>query len=220
MKHMYHKTLAAIAAVCSVGLAVFAADVLPYSNGRFWQTVFDESAALQWRWDVDAAYAMLSVTNLLAGGAASATQFVREDSALTGSTTMPDPVRCTETGEGLVDVVLVQYDEDDNILREDTARLAFLPTTFTVKPDNSSYRRSDVTRLVSYDSEWKSSSIDAESASLSITTDSGTDATDLSGTAGYFALAPMVGTASLLFDDETTWTSALDKTRGLILIVR
>ena len=215
-----HKALVLIATVCTIGLTVFAADVLPYANGRFWQTVFDESATLQWRWDIDATYAKLSVTNLLVKCPVTMAQFERIESSLTGSTTMINPERSSETGEGLVDIAMVQYDKNDNVLAEESARLAFLPSTFTVQPVNSRFYKSVAPRLVSYDAEWKRSSADAESVALSVTTDSGTAITELVGRSGYFALAPMTGTASILFDEETTWTSVLDKPFGLIIVVR
>lgn len=215
-----NKAFVLIAAVCTIWLTAFAADILPHANGRFWQTVFDESATLQWRWDIDATYAKLSVSNLLVKCPVTMTQFERIESSLAGSTTMIAPERSSETGEGLVDIVIVQYDKNDNVLAEESARLAFLPSTFTVQPVNSRFYKSVAPRLVSYDAEWKRSSADAESVALSVATDSGTAITELAGMSGYFALAPMAGTASLLFDEETTWTSVLDKPLGLIIVLR
>ena len=109
------KKAIALAAVFAAGVwAAFAGPViLSHEDGRVWQTVFDPSAPLEWRWVDGAESATVTVTNALFGTVDAPIVVTRTANAKYGSVAMPNPARSGDTGEGLVDVVLVQLDSGD-----------------------------------------------------------------------------------------------------------
>lgn len=190
--------------------------ILPKDDGRVWQTVFDTSAPLEWRWCADAASATVTVTNALFGTVDAPIAVTRDANAKYGSIAMPNPARSADTGEGLVDVVLVQKDVGGNELQTETARLAFLPGvaggTFelNVRPAMSS------PRVASYDASWTNASVSSASCTFTPRGGSPLDI-PLAGLGGYFSLAPAYGMAELDFDGATYATATLRKVRSITI---
>jgi len=210
-----------LAAVFAAGVwAAFAGPViLSHEDGRVWQTVFDPSAPLEWRWSDDAASATVVVTNVLFGTVGAPVVVARAANAKYGSVAMPNPARSGDTGEGLADVVLVQLDSGDNVLSSECARLAFLPGAdggaFTVNAQQSM----GSPRVVPYDAAWTNVAVSA--VACTFTPDGGVaQGIPLAGLGGYFPFAPADGTLSLLFDGDAYAEAQTRIRRGIMLIVR
>ena len=135
--------------------------ILAKDDGRVWQTVFNPSAPLEWRWVDYAASATVTVTNVLFGTTDAPIVVTRTANATYGSVAMPNPARSGDTGEGLADVVLVQQDSVDNVLSSECARLAFLPSadggSFTVNVRQTM----ESPRIVPYDTAWTNATVSA-----------------------------------------------------------
>ena len=193
--------------------------ILPTDDGRIWQTVFDPSAPLEWRWADGAVSATVTVTNALFGTVDAPIVVTRTANAKYGSVAMPNPARSGDTGEGLADVVLVQLDSGDNVLSSECARLAFLPGAdggaFTVNAQQSM----GSPRVVPYDAAWTNVAVSA--VACTFTPDGGVaQGIPLAGLGGYFPFAPADGTLSLLFDGDAYAEAQTRIRRGIMLIVR
>ncbi len=211
------KTIA-LATIFAAGVWAAFADpvILSSEDGRVWQTVFDPSAPLEWRWCADAASATVTVTNALFGTVGTPIAVTRAANAKYGSVAMPNPERSADTGEGLVDVVLVQKDAGGNELQTETARLAFLPGvaggTFEIntRPAMSS------PRVASYDASWTNAAVSSIGCTFTPRDGSPLDI-PLVGLGGYFPLAPAYGMAELDFDGATYATATLKKMRSIMI---
>lgn len=204
-------------AVLAVGMTSFAGKILPQNDGRIWQTVFDETAPLEWRWRIDAAKADVIVTNLLTK-AVSTTPVTRTAGAASGSIAMPNPTRSADTGEGLVDVTLVQYGAADEVLQSDTARLAFLPSTTQVESGRAKFGLNGAPRVVAYDPKWVP--VWSSVPTLATTVGGVTTETALPSLGGYFGLEAMEGSVTVKYDGETAFSADVYERHGVLLIVR
>ena len=193
--------------------------ILPQANGRIWQTVFDTSAPLEWRWAAGAASATVTVTNALFGTVEGPTAVARVANAKYGSVAMPNPARRADTGEGLVDVVLAQLDGDGNELSVETARLAFLPGSAGGAFGVNEKTAMASPRVVPYDAAWTNASV--LSVGYALTPAGGTPGSvPLAGTSGYFPLAAVDGTVELDFDGTAYAVAFLRKWRGFSISFR
>ncbi len=192
--------------------------ILPTDDGRIWQTVFDPSAPLEWRWVDGAESATVTVTNALFGTVDAPIVVARTVNAKYGSVAMPNPARSADTGEGLVDVVLVQLDSGDNVLSSECARLAFLPGAdggaFTVNARQSM----ESPRVVPYDAAWTNAAVSTVACTFA-PDDGAAQGIPLTGLSGYFPFAPADGTLSLLFDGDAYAEAQTRIRRGVMLIV-
>jgi len=191
--------------------------VLPQGDGRIWQTVFNETAPLEWRWRLDAVKADVVVTNLLTREV-STTPVTREVGAVTGSIAMPNPTRSADTGEGLVDISLMQYGETGDVLRTETARLAFLPAVIRVESGKAMFAQNGAPRIASYDPKW--TVVPAGEATLAKTVGGETTETALQSSGGYFDLEAMEGTVAVKYDGTVALYANVYEHHGLVLIVR
>ena len=213
------KKAIALAAVFAAGVwAAFAGPViLSPEDGRIWQTVFDQSAPLEWRWSADAASATVTVTNALFGTVGAPIVVERVANAKYGSVAMPNPARSAETGEGLVDVVLVQRDAGDAEISCECARLSFLPGVGGGQAKLDSKPSFASPRVVPYDAAWTNA--DVAAVGLTLAAGGGSSRTVLDGLSGYFPLEPMDGTVTLDFDGVAYASAPVKKRLGAILIV-
>ena len=214
------KKAIALAAVFAAGaLAAFADPVILSSeDGRVWQTVFDPSAPLEWRWADGAESATVTVTNALFGTVDAPIVVARTANAKYGSVAMPSPERSGDTSEGLVDVVLVQRGAGDVEISCECARLAFLPGVGGGQADLDSKPSFASPRVVPYDAAWTNADVSEVGVALAAGGDS--SRTVLDGLGGYFPLAPVDGTATLDFDGVAYASVTVKKRRGAILIIR
>ena len=209
-----------LAAVFAAGVwAAFAGPVILSSeDGRVWQTVFNPSAPLEWRWNADAASATVVVTNVLFGTVDAPIVVTREANDKYGSVAMPNPARSEDTGEGLVDVVLVQRDAGDAEISCECARLAFLPgvgggqVTLDSKPSFGS------PRVVPYDAAWTNA--DVSEVGVTLAAGRASSRTVLDGLGGYFPLEPLDATLTLDFDGVDYASVPVKRRPGVIIIVR
>ena len=214
------KKAIALAAVFAAGIwAAFAGPViLSHEDGRVWQTVFDPSAPLEWRWADGAESATVTVTNALFGSVGAPIVVARTANAKYGSVAMPNPERSADTGEGLVDVVLVQRGAGDAEISSECARLAFLPgvgggqVTLDSKPSFGS------PRVVPYDAAWTNAAVSEVGVTLAV--DGGLSRAVLDGLGGYFPLELVSATLTLDFDGVAYASVPVKRRPGVILIVR
>ena len=213
------KTFALAAVFAAGALAAFADPVILSSeDGRVWQTVFDPSAPLEWRWADGAESATVTVTNALFGTVDAPIVVARTANAKYGSVAMPSPERSGDTSEGLVDVVLVQRGAGDVEISCECARLAFLPGVGGGQADLDSKPSFASPRVVPYDAAWTNADVSEVGVALAAGGDS--SRTVLDGLGGYFPLAPVDGTATLDFDGVAYASVTVKKRRGAILIIR
>ena len=210
----------ALAAVFAAGVWAAFADpvILSSEDGRVWQTVFDPSAPLEWRWADGAESATVTVTNVLFGTVDAPIVVARTANAKYGSVAMPSPERSGDTSEGLVDVVLVQRGAGDVEISCECARLAFLPGVGGGQADLDSKPSFASPRVVPYDAAWTNADVSEVGVALAAGGDS--SRTVLDGLGGYFPLAPVDGTATLDFDGVAYASVTVKKRRGAILIIR
>ena len=214
------KKAIALAVMFAAGVwAAYAGPViLSHEDGRVWQTVFDPSVPLEWRWNADAASATVVVTNVLFGTVGAPIVVAREANAKYGSVAMPNPARSADTGEGLVDVVLVQRGAGDAEISCECARLAFLPgvgggqSTLDSKPSFGS------PRVVPYDAAWTNA--DVSEVGVTLAAGGGSSRTVLDGLGGYFPIEPADATLTLDFDGVAYASVPVKRRPGVILIVR
>lgn len=214
------KKAIALAAVFAAGVWAAFADpvILSSEDGRVWQTVFDPSAPLEWRWTDGAESATVTVTNALFGTVDAPIVVARTVNAKYGSVAMPNPARSADTGEGLVDVVLVQRGAGDVEISCECARLAFLPGVGGGQADLDSKPSFASPRVVPYDAAWTNADVSEVGVALAAGGDS--SRTVLDGLGGYFPLAPVDGTATLDFDGVAYASVTVKKRHGTILIIR
>ena len=191
--------------------------VLPKDDDRVWQTVFDEAAPLEWRWRLDATKADVIVTNLLTRDV-NTTTVMRTEGADTGSIAMPNPTRSADTGEGLIDVALVQYGATSHILKTEVARLAFLPVTIRVESGKAKFAQNGSPRVVSYDPKW--SDVSTGKTTLAKTVNGMLTEIGLPSCGGYFGLEAMEGTVAVKYDDTVALSADVCKRLGIILIFK
>ena len=119
---------------------------------------------------------------------------------------MPEPFCSSETGEGLVDAILTQYDSSDEVVYEKMARLAFLPGadggSFTVEKSNRKrFAVAKAARVIPYDNTWTNAAT-ATGAEVSFIPASGVVAeSTLTGTGGYFVHSAGAGRIEVAFAD-------------------
>ncbi len=196
--------MVAFAVCASATTGSYAGVVLSPEDGRLWQTVFKSDEPLSWRWEDGAVRAEVSFSNLVTEAAMQSAIVTRGDGAVCGSCTLPDPVRSEETGDGLVDAVLVQYDTSDAVLYRKAARLAFLPGVaggaFTVEKGGTRFRKLSGTRVVPYDPLWTDAA-SAEIATRTFTPVKGAAIVEeLPKVGGYFTQTAATGELSVQFD--------------------
>ena len=196
--------------------AVVAATVLPKDDARIWQTVFSPNEPLAWRWAESSTSAEVSVSNLLHG------IVNRAESAKYGSCAMPDPARNVETGEGLVDVLLRQYDSSSSVVYSRQARLAFLPGVnggeFKVEKGGAKFGRHASSRVVSYDAAWAGASGASRATAVFTPQDGVIEQTALDSRSGFFAQHKGKGTLAVEFEgSEATLVSQVYIPLGLII---
>ena len=189
-------------------------------DGRVWQTAFDTSSPLTWRWEKSAVTATLTVSNLLMKTQSSEI-ISREANADYASYALDYSAGAVPCGEALYDLVLVQKDASDNVVDTQTARIARLPDAFTVETAKR-LKRLEYSRLVAYDAGWSKSTMAADHASFTFTPARGNAVTEsLAGVGGYFPINRAKGRLSLDFDDfETVWTADVVPSGRLQVILR
>ena len=194
--------------------------ILPPSDARVWQTVFESSQPLSWRWEGEAASATLTVSNLLTSGVETI-PVPRSAGARNGACAIAYAAGAAPCGEALYDVVLRQLDAGDAVIDTQTARLAYLPEAFTLVKERH-LGIAESARPVAYDSAWTNATENAAGASFTFTPREGSAATEsLIGTSGYFAAGRRYGHLALDFDDlPTIWTADLAPRRGTALSIR
>ena len=193
--------------------------ILSPEDGRVWQTVFNPSAPLEWRWEDSAVSAAVIVSNLLSG--ANATTTVQRVSGTTyGSYALDYAAGAVSCGEALYDVVLVQLGEGENVLDTQTSRLSYLPAAFTV--DTKRLGRLESRRLVAYDAAWTNVTKNAMSSAFTFTPERGAAVeVELGGSGGYFAIGAVAGVLELKFDgQDATWTAGIAPRRGFAFAIR
>lgn len=209
-------------AVCLSATATFAQDpIRTTADSRVWQTVMDESAPLEWRWRKHAAKADLIVTNLLTKTVVTSS-VVRVEGAASGQVAMPNPSRSADTGEGLEDVALVQYDATEAVLSVETARLAFLPQTIALEQSTTPrFGRACAPRVVSYDSLWNVATLNAQTATLVLGEAPSATEQALPTVGGYFELSAADQKVQVKFDDSVTpaLSASVVVPRGLCIVV-
>lgn len=187
-------------------------------DGRTWQTVFNPSAPLEWRWEANAASARIEVTNLLDNSVAVAA--VTKGSTAYGSHALDYAAGAGASGEALYDVVLMQLDANGAAVDVQTARLACLPASFTVAREDR-LAKVKGRRTVAYDAAWKAETADATSAYLAFKPKGGSSASAaLSGTGGYAPSPAESGVLTLGFDSTDAWTGDVLLSGGLMLFFR
>lgn len=188
------------------GYRCYATVVLAPADGRVWQTVFHPSQPLSWRWTDDAVRAEVTFSNLVSSVRMDTVFVTRSAGTPYGECPMPQPSCAPETGEGLVDAVLTQYDSSDEVVYEKTARLAFLPGAdgggFTVeKGSRKRFAVVKAARVIPYDNAWTNAAA-ATGAGVLFTPDSGVVAESaLIGTGGYFVHSAGAGRIEVAFTD-------------------
>ena len=212
------KTYSVLAAI--VVLSTFGETILSPSDVRVWQTVFEPSTPLTWRWETAAASARLTVSNLLDKAAPSVSMVARASAAVEGSYAINYAAGAVSCGEALYDVVLEQLDGGEAVLDTQTARLAYLPVTFDVQVERR-LGRIESPRLVAYDAGWTNVTEDASSASFSFTPAMGVAVVErLPEVSGHFAVGDVAGRLAVDFDGlPTVWASDIVPKQGAILIV-
>ena len=205
-------------------LAECATPILARADARVWQTVFKPSEPLAWRWAPEAVSARLTVTNALNRREAASQTVARVGDGLYGTYRLPDVARSTETGEGLVDVVLEQLDDLDAVVDRSVARLALLPGSdggaFRVEKRKPSGWRMRDARVAAYDAMWSDATKGATSA-VAVLAAPGEAPVEraLDGTGGYFDVQPAQGVLSLSFDGVCADEGVL-RLGGLLLSYR
>ena len=204
----------------AVSAAAVGATILPPSDARVWQTVFDPSQPLAWRWETGAASATLTISNLLTGTEVATAAVGRAEGEPYGSYALNPAAGASPFGETLYDVVLRQLDASDAVLDVETARLAYLPGNFAVVKDRH-LGILDSPRIAAYDSGWTNVTAHATSAFYTFTPRGGSAATvELAGASGYFAVRK-TGQLSLGFDElSAVWTADIASRRGSAIILR
>ena len=180
--------LAATVALSAV--SGFPETVRSSTNGRAWQTVYDPSKPLAWPWPDGATSAQVSFSNETTGATFASAAVARADGAGRGELAVDLPADWTDGREALVSATLTIFGAD-GVLEAYGARLAYLPTQFTVfRPRTRKWTRSKGERIGSYDASWLSGTTGAGAANLSVTPPSATAFTmELGGTSGYFPVA-------------------------------
>ena len=216
MKSIYCTIMALVTGVAA------ATTVLPCGNARVWQTVFAPSDPLVWRWAEDSVSADVTVTNLLTGAVSNIGPVARLDASAYGSCAMPNPARSDETGEGLVDVSIRQYDSSQAVVYSRVARLAFLPGvnggSFTVERNSAKFGKYLSPRVVPYDAAWADAP-SATAAAAVFAPDGGVGVmSPLETVSGFFAQKKGKGSLSVEFDDgAAALTAQLYVPRGAII---
>lgn len=188
-------------------------------DGRTWQTVFDMSAPLEWRWADGAVSAQVTVSNLLRKTVATAT-VTKAENAKYGSYVLDYTAGAHDSGEALYDVVLVQRDGSECAVETQTARLAALPESFTVAK-SSLLAKVKGRRTVAYDAAWSDDTAGTTGAYLAFKPAKGEAIeVDLAGTGGYFPSPKENGTLTLGFDSKPVWTGNVLLVGGLLLLFR
>lgn len=197
--------------------------IVPYSHQRIWQVVAKPSDPLRWRWEDQATSASLTISNVLTGTVEGPLYYSRSDDEIYGSRPMPAPVRSADTGEGLIDLTLVQYAAGSTEIETQKARLAFLPgiggASIDVQKKDESFCKIGSPRVVSYDTAW--SSVPVSTVTCSIKSVVGQEIEiPIPGTSGYFGLAPVSGVLTLYFDASVAYSAKLTRRAGSITIFR
>ena len=188
-------------------------------DGRIWQTVFDTSAPLEWRWADGAVSAQVTVSNLLRKTVATVT-VPKAENVKYGSYVLDYAAGAHDSGEALYDVVLVQRNGSECAVETQIARLAALPESFTVAK-SSSLAKVKGRRTVAYDAAWSDDTAGATSAYLAFESAKGEAIeVDLAGTGGYFPSPKENGTLTLGFDSKPVWTGNVLLVGGLLLLFR
>ena len=201
---------------------VVAATVLPKDDARIWQTVFSPNDPLTWRWAEDSTRAEVVVSNMLNGAVSSSGVVNRAEGAKYGSCAMPDPARNAETGEGLVDVQLRQYDSSSSVVYSRKARLAFLPGVnggeFNVEKGGAKFGRHSSSRVVPYDAAWAGASGASRATAVFTPPNGEIEQTALGSWSGFFAHHKGQGTLAVEFEgSEDVLVSQVYIPLGLIL---
>lgn len=186
-------------AVFSVQATETAISLVPYANQRIWQTVFDASKPLEWRWTEGAAKATVTVADLVSGTVAAPVTVTRAGDALYGSFSVPTPTASADSGERLVDVTLVQLDAGEAALETKTARLAYLPDSITVDKPGARFGKLSAPRPVAYDNAWTDAAAATGAAYAFVPADGPRVDRDLGATSGWFVQPAETGALTVSF---------------------
>ena len=218
------KNLVLILILAVVATASSAAEVVmvrPESEGRIWQTVLDPSKPIEWPWVLGSDSARLTITSHW-DEAVSTVVVEKEDGDLYGTYQMPG----APEGEERLYSVGLEYLSEDRVIGREYARLAYIPGVqgggvTVLTPESRKWKKTKAQSvLLAYDRAWHSNSVDAVSATLSISPDT---EIVLSGTSGYEPFRPSTeGNAlTLSFDGAPFWTANLWLANlGTLLLVR
>lgn len=209
----------AVAVVMAVSAEVNAAIILPESDARVWQEVFDASAPLEWRWTEEAVGARLVISNLLSRQQMEA--FVlRAGKDRYGAYSINYAAGAQASGEALYDIRLVQLADGEREIESQVARLAYLPGAFAVATEVG-LPRVRGSRAVAYDAMWKDDTLGASAAGWAFAGESDkTSGERLTGVSGYFASPDENGRLSLEFDDVESWFGLIRQLGGLCITVK
>lgn len=206
LKTLFLATTALVAA-CPFGLNADGLALVPCGNQRIWQTVFDASKPLEWRWDESAAKATVTVANLVTGETSDPVTVVRAANALYGSYQVPAPATA-DSGEALISVSLDQLDASDGSVATATAKLAYLPSSITVDKAGRKFGRMTSARPFAYEAAWADAA-DATGATYSFTPQDGSaTVTDLDATTGWFVQPAEAGAIEIAFTGTSGVLSA------------
>ena len=225
-------TLVTYAAVADRGrqesITVRAAD-----NAIRWQTCLPSNAGapLMWRWDDDADSAYLTITCHVERMVAGPFEINRTSGAKYGSYGINGLVGDVDSAH-LYDLVL-EMRNGEEVTSSKSARLAVLPTAIALRKASPSrlwrlVDKSDV-YIVSYDRSWSNATLTAESASLAMIPEVGSESSvELDGIAGFVPLyvgsfmSGSVHQASLelKFDNVSVWDASLAARVAMSFVIR
>ena len=195
--------------------------VRPAAEGRIWQTVLDPSKPIEWPWVLGSDSARLTITSHW-DEAVSTVVVEKEDGDLYGAYSMPG----APEGEERLYSVGLEYLSGDKVIGREYARLAYIPGVqgggvTVLDPESKKWKKTKAQSvLLAYDRAWHSNSVDAVSATLSISPDT---EIVLNGTSGYVPFRPTAegNTLTLSFDGEPFWTANLwSANLGMLLLIR
>lgn len=196
-------------------------DVVPADNARIWQAYHPSDGLVKWAWG-SADAAVLSVSNCLDRSSSSRTLAA---SGPVGSWTIPVS---SETVDAVYDLTLV-LKRGDSLLDTKFARVVVPARKWTLlgDPSNRSWTRvKDDTKLFVYDRSWYPGAEAAATASYRLDYGRTSRIVDLPSAAGGYGVLDTTAvneyqfSASLLFDSRLCARAELNKSLGLVIILR
>jgi len=155
------------------------------SHNRHWSTVFTNEVPLQWNWNAAATRAVLAITGMSG-------MFVTNCTAATSNCVWRVFDGAAPSTDGVYDLALTFYGDDDSVVGVLTSRLAVLKAAFgqdEVNTDTSDTKWATVgtDAVIPYDATWTTGTVDAVSGRLVIAKVNGATQTNtMADASGYF----------------------------------